>query len=454
LRGCHTQGDGVAMAKHILVVDDDPSIRQALLQTLTPELDVRAVESAEQALSTLAANPPDVVLSDVRMPGLDGVALLKLIRERMPSVDVVLMSAFDDMPTVVAAMREGAVDFLPKPLDLHDLRRVLNRVLEDRRTRERARVASETDAASYQLNELVGHDPRMLDTYKRVGQAAAVRSNVLIRGESGTGKELIARAIHFNSADAREPFVALNCTALPATLLESELFGHLRGSFTGAHAARRGRFELAGSGTIFLDEIGDTSPEFQSKLLRVLQEREYYPVGAEQPERTEARVIAATHRNLEELIARGDFRADLYYRLRVVEISVPPLRERMADIPLLAKHLLQRASEMLHRPSPILSKPALEALLSYNWPGNVRELENLLTHALVLARGDVIRPEHLLLGNVPTDERQELLTLDAVEAAHIERVLSATGGSKANAARTLGISRPRLDRLLKKHGLQ
>jgi DNA-binding NtrC family response regulator len=381
------------------------------------------------------------------------VSLLQLLRERVPSVDVVLMSAFDDMPTVVAAMREGALDFLPKPLDLHDLRRVLARVFDDRRLRERVRAAAERDAAEYQLDELIGRDPKMIATYKLVGQAAATRTNVLIRGESGTGKELIARAIHFNSADAAEPFVALNCTALPATLLESELFGHVRGAFTGAHAARRGRFELAGRGTIFLDEIGDTTPEFQTKLLRVLQEREYYPVGAERPERTESRVIAATHRPLEELVAREAFRADLYYRLRVVEIAVPSLRERRGDISLLATHLLRRLSVGLHRPVPVLSTEAANMLAAYDWPGNVRELENTLTQAMVRARGDVIRTEHLSMADVSAAAPAVLAPLADVERAHIERVLTATGGRKAEAARVLGVSRPRLDRLLAKYDL-
>src|SRR5690349_21973398 len=340
------------MPTRVLVVDDDPSIREALTRALSDELELHVAPSAEAALSRLASLAPDVVLSDVRMPGMDGLALLKLLRERAGSVDIVMMSAFDDMPTVVAAMREGACDFVAKPLDLHEVRRVITRVIDDRRTRERSRLLREDDAVPYQLESLVGHDPAMIATYKLVGQAASVRSNVLIRGETGTGKELIARAVHYNSVDKGEPFVALNCTALPSTLLESELFGHVKGAFTGATGSRRGRFELAGRGTIFLDEIGDTSAEFQAKLLRVLQEREYYPVGAERPERTEARVIAATHRNLEEMIAARSFRADLYYRLRVLEITVPALRDRTADIPLLAQHLLRTTSHALHRDAP------------------------------------------------------------------------------------------------------
>jgi DNA-binding NtrC family response regulator len=442
------------MPKRVLIVDDDPSVREALLQILRPVMDVRAAESAERALAMMADAAPDVILSDVRMPELDGLALLRLIRERAPSVDVIIMSAYDDMPTVVSAMREGAFDFLAKPLDLHDLRRVLDRAFEDRRQREGTRLAAETEARSYRLDNLVGRDARMIQTYKLVGQAASVRTNVLIRGESGTGKELIARAVHFNSSDSEEPFIALNCTALPSTLLESELFGHVRGAFTGAHAARRGRFELAGRGTIFLDEIGDTSGEFQSKLLRVLQEREYYPVGADRPERTEARVIAATHRNLEALVERGEFRQDLYYRLRVMEITVPPLRERMGDLPLLARHLLRRSSHAVHRPEPVLSEGANEALVRYAWPGNVRELENCLTRALVLARGNVINAEHILLG--PADgpaEASRVPTLDEVERKHVERVLALAAGQMAQASRLLGVSRPRLDRLLKKHNL-
>ncbi len=440
------------MARRILVVDDDASMRDAIAQALGADYDVLVAESAEHALTLLDATP-DVVLSDVRMPGLGGIELLGLLRSRAPSVDVILMSAFDDMPTVVSAMREGAADFLPKPVDLHDLRRVLTRLMDDRRVRERLALAVEENSDGYRLDELIGRAPGMVATYKLVGQAAAVRTNVLIRGESGTGKELIARAIHYNSAEAGEPFVALNCTSLPSTLLESELFGHVRGAFTGAHAARRGRFELAGRGTIFLDEIGDTSPEFQSKLLRVLQEREYYPVGAERAERTEARVIAATHRNLEQLVAEGSFRADLYYRLRVVEIVVPPLRERAEDIPLLAAHLLRAASHALHRGAPVLLPESLALLSAHSWPGNVRELSNCLTGALVLAHGDVIRPEHLMIGHVDTGAAARLQTLDEVERAHVEHVLAATGGQKAAAARALGVSRPRLDRLLARHGL-
>jgi transcriptional regulator with GAF, ATPase, and Fis domain len=307
---------------------------------------------------------------------------------------------------------------------------------------------------SVPLGDLVGRDARMIEIYKVIGQVAATRANVLIRGESGTGKELIAHAIHLHSADAAEPFVPVNCTALPATLLESELFGHVRGSFTGAQSDRRGRFALAGRGSIFLDEIGDTSPEFQTKLLRVLQERQFYPVGADRPEKTEARVIAATHRNLESMVESGEFRGDLYYRLRVVEIRVPPLRERPLDLPLLAQALVRRASNALGCPVPVLAADALAALARHDWPGNVRELENCLTRAIVVSGGNVIHAEDLTLGEGRAAAGAAPLgTLDEWEREHVERVLAATGGQKAQAARVLGVSRPRLDRLLKKHGL-
>jgi DNA-binding NtrC family response regulator len=442
------------MALRVLVVDDDETIRTSLAEALASDaVEVCVAASAEAALALLGDATPDVVISDVRMPGLDGIELLKLLRERAPVADVVIMTAYDDMPTVVTAMREGACDFLPKPLDLHDLRRVLDRVTEDRRARERARRAAEDHATRFQLGQLVGHDQRMIAIYKLVGQLAVNRTTVLIRGETGTGKELIARAIHFNSADAEEPFVPVNCTALPATLLESELFGHRRGAFTGALADRRGRFALAGRGTIFLDEIGDTSLEFQAKLLRVLEDHEFYPVGSEAPERTDARVVAATHRKLEELIAAGTFREDLYYRLRVVEIDVPPLRERLGDLELLAEHLLAMIAEDLHRETPVLSTEVAEAMLAHDWPGNVRELENALTRAVVLATGKVIRPEHLALGQAGAPA-PELLSLDEVERRHVARTLEVTGGQKTRAAHILGVSRPRLNRLIEKYGLE
>jgi DNA-binding NtrC family response regulator len=443
------------MARRILLVDDDIAVLTSLAGALADiGLEVATAESAEAALTRLAELATDLVLSDIRMPGLDGIELLKLVRERAPSVDVVLMTAYDDMPTVVRAMREGAFDFLVKPINLAELEAVLGRALRDRRAREAARRAVEDEAEPYRLDELVGKDPRMIAVFKLVGQLAASRVNVLVSGESGTGKEMVARAIHFNSADADEPFVPVNCTALPETLLESELFGHVRGAFTGAVGDRRGRFALAGRGTIFLDEIGDTSAEFQVKILRVLEDGEVYPVGGEKPELTEARVIAATNRDLDSLVEQGRFREDLYYRLKVVDIALPPLRERPTDIPLLARHLIRKTSARLHQSEPALPDSTVEALLEHDWPGNVRELENCLTRAIALSTGGVIRPEHLGLGRGAEQQAGVYRALEEVEAEHVQRVLVGVGGNKAKAARVLGISKPRLYRLLEKHGIE
>jgi two-component system, NtrC family, response regulator AtoC len=399
----------------------------------------------------LAHADPAIVLCDVRMPEMDGLTLLRELRMRAPDIDVVLMTAYDDMDTVVTAMREGAVEFLVKPVGFQQLVGLTERIFEDRRVRRRAQRGVETSAV--QLGDIVGHDPRMIALFKLVGQAAATRATVLIRGESGTGKELVARAIHSHSQAAREPFVAVNCASLPSTLLESELFGHVKGAFTGAHESRRGRFALAGRGTIFLDEIGDTSVEFQSKLLRVIQDREFQPVGAERQERTEARVVAATHQHLEALVAERRFREDLYYRLRVVEIEIPPLRDRATDIPVLAEHMIRRAAASLDTRIPVLSDEALHLLCAHRWPGNVRELENCLMRAVVIASGTVIRAEHLSMSSTTT-EAPPLSSLEDVERSQVIRVLAATQGHKGKTAEILGVSRPRLSRLLQKYGIE
>jgi len=439
------------MTKKVLVVDDDATIRVALRDALTSAgFDVTLAEGAKEALAVIAHDNPDVMVSDVRMPEVSGLDLLRLLHERSPDIAIVLMTAFDDMPTVVEAMKHGAVEFLVKPLDLDDLQKTLERVLEDRESRRRMRASPAIGTDSI----IVGRDPHMIDIYKLVGQAASTHATVLIRGESGTGKELVARAIHAHSAWAAEPFVPVNCAALPSTLLESELFGHVRGSFTGAIGNRHGRFALAGKGTIFLDEIGDTSLDFQTKLLRVLQDRTFQPVGSEETEHTDARVIAATHQPLEDMVTERRFREDLYYRLRVVEITIPPLRDRRGDIALLAEHMLTRASATLERPPVVLSPEALERLLEHRWPGNVRELENCLMRAVVVASGGVVRPEHLSMSSPGHPGGTPVLSLVALEKLQVERVLEIASGHKGRAAELLGVSRPRLNRLIEKYGLQ
>ncbi|GMV06304.1 MAG: sigma-54-dependent Fis family transcriptional regulator [Gemmatimonadota bacterium] len=441
------------MARRILLVDDDPSVLSALTRALGRHgAEVEAVGGGEAALGKLATFVPDVVLTDVRMPGMGGLELLRILRERAPQVDVVVMTGHDDLPTVAQAMKHGAVDMLLKPLDIGNLYRLLDRIAEDRAARTRGPAVA--SGAGDGPGALVGRDPRMLEVFKTVGRIAVSRAPVLIRGESGTGKELVARSIHAASDAHGEPFVAVNCHALPETLLESELFGHVKGAFTGATSSRQGCFAQAGRGTIFLDEIGDTPPGFQAKLLRVLQENEYSPVGGERREPVHARVITATHRPLEELVAKEEFREDLYYRLRVLEIVLPPLRERMGDVPVLVDHFVRKATSAAGLSPKGLTDSAVQALLAHDWPGNVRELENCLTRAVLTSPGDVIHPEHLALRPAGSPEEGTLPTLGEAERRHVASVLAFTGGNKSEAARILDISRPRLDRLIKKYGVE
>ncbi|MGD2045377.1 MAG: sigma-54 dependent transcriptional regulator, partial [Gemmatimonadota bacterium] len=328
-------------APRILVVDDDVDGLDVLKTRLVHAgYEVETAESAEKALSKVSAFDPGLIVTDIRMSGMTGLELLEKIRksESMDTVEVVVMTAHDDMQTAVSAMKAGAFDFLVKPVDPKAVQSLAERCFRERELAVEVDIPDAVDALP--RGRLIGRDPRMIDIYKTIGVLAGNRATVLVRGETGTGKEVIARAIHEHSEHSGEPFIAVNCTALTDTLLESELFGHVKGAFTGATGSRKGYFELAGKGTIFLDEIGDTSPEFQTKLLRVLQERRFYPVGGEEPRQTSARVIAATHQPVEKLIEEGRFREDLYFRLKVVEINVPPLRERRRDVPLVATALL------------------------------------------------------------------------------------------------------------------
>jgi DNA-binding NtrC family response regulator len=441
------------MTGRILLVEDDEGHRETLRRHLSRSGHaVAAAETGEAALGAFSGIAPDLVLTDVRMPGMSGIDLLERLRNGDSATPVIVMTAFGDMHGAIDAMRKGAYDYLVKPLDLDQLDAVIGRCLHEMQiTRTEGARKQEPSVPD---DALVGRDPRMIDIYKTIGAVADTRTPVLIRGETGTGKELIARMLHKSGSRAAAPFMAINCAAVPESLLESELFGHTRGAFTGAIADRKGRFELAGNGTVFLDEIGDTTLPFQSKLLRVLQEREFHPVGSEQPRRTNARVVAATHQPIEKLIDEGTFREDLYFRLRVVEISIPPLRERRADIPLLVRHVLGRIRVELERDISV-TQDVLAALIANDWPGNVRELENVLTRAAVMARGSVITMEHLSLGRRGQDAAPtyDADSLDAVERAHVQRVLAKLGGNKSRAAETLGISRPRLDRIIEKHHL-
>jgi len=434
------------MSRRIMIVDDDKDALEVYRTRLSHAgFDVEIAESAEQALSRVKKFDPGLIVTDVRMSGMSGLELLNKIREAMEGVYVVVMTGHDDMETAVTAMKSGAFDFLVKPVDPKVLEALAERCFRELNEDDEG-PDTEDEEVTLQRGQLIGRDPQMVEIYKTIGVLARNRATVLIRGETGTGKEVIAHAIHQHSAFSGEPFIAVNCTALTDTLLESELFGHTKGSFTGAISARKGYFELAGEGTIFLDEIGDTSPDFQTKLLRVLQERSFYPVGGEEPKTTHARVIAATHQPVEQLIKEGRFREDLYFRLKVVEIVVPPLRDRPGDIPLIASALLGRVRKETHREVYRISDAALENLLSYNWPGNIRELENALMRGAIVARGSVIGEDHLVLGDhsVTSDD----LTLDLAITRHVQGVLARCAGDEAAAAKLLGITKKKLKDLL------
>jgi two-component system, NtrC family, response regulator AtoC len=464
----------------ILVVDDDAYTRDIFEQKLEHSgYEVETAESAEEALGKVKKVDPQLIITDLRMPGMDGLQLLEKVKGSMPDVDVIVVTGHEDMTSAVTAMKAGAFDYIVKPVNLREVDALVERCLREQALNRQVREAEAADGEREEVSpdDVVGRVPAMIEIYKMIGVLSRNRTTVMVRGETGTGKEMIARAIHANSAHAEEPFIAVNCTALTDTLLESELFGHTKGSFTGAVASRKGYFELAGGGTIFLDEIGDTSPDFQTKLLRVLQERKFYPVGGEEPRTTEARVIAATHQPIEQLLEDGDFREDLYFRLKVVEIHVPPLRERRDDIPLLAESLLARIRKETHQTVRHISEAAMKRLMEYDWPGNVRELENALTRAAILARGAAIGPEHISLGvdfvmpdgrrdDKRADKKTEKarpkngtpdlpadLSLDAAISRHVQEVLQHTQGNKSETARLLGISRSRLQRYVEKFKL-
>ncbi|MGD8319582.1 MAG: sigma-54 dependent transcriptional regulator [Gemmatimonadota bacterium] len=439
-------------SERILIVDDDTDALEVYRTRLVHAgYEVETAESAEQALARVGAFEPGLVVTDVRMEGMSGLELLERLKEGVKGLEVVVMTGHEDMETAVTAMKAGAFDFLVKPVDPKALQALVERCFREReltRTGDDEEAAGEAEVVP--RGRLVGKNPRMIEIYKTIGVLSRNRATVLVRGETGTGKEVIARAIHDHSAHAEEPFIAVNCTALTDTLLESELFGHVKGAFTGATAGRKGYFELAGKGTIFLDEIGDTSPEFQTKLLRVLQERRFYPVGGEAPRTTEARVIAATHQPMEELVREGRFREDLYFRLKVVEIRVPPLRDRVDDVEPLAVVLLGRIRQETGRDVRRISEEALHILQQYAWPGNVRELENALMRAAILARGTVIGPDHLVLGSDEEDEGD--LTLASAVLRHVQKVMGQAAGDPSVAARLLDISEEELAARLEEAG--
>jgi len=452
----------------ILVADDDAVARDLLVEALRKEgYQVEAVADGAQAIERGRQKRFDVVLTDIRMGSVDGLEVLREFKQISPDTPIVLLTAFGSMEGAIEAIKQGAYDYLAKPFKKEEIKLVVRRSLDHGRlVRENARFREELGERQ-ELSPLVGSSPLMLEVYKLVARVSTGKSTVLLEGESGTGKELIARAVHANSPRRERLFVPVNCAALPDTLLETELFGHEKGAFTGAAGVKRGLFETAHEGTIFLDEIGDMGLALQVKLLRVIQEQEVRRVGGTGSIKVDVRIVAATNRDLASLVKEGRFREDLFYRLNVVRIGLPPLRERREDIRMLAHHFLQKFSGGTTGQITGFVPDALALLQRYHWPGNVRELENAIERAVSLSHGPLVLPDDLPdtirnAGAMSCDDtvgkgsgkEEALLTLDEVQKRHLMRVLRETGGNKARAAKILGIDRRTLYRMAERFGLE
>ncbi len=437
----------------ILIVDDEQVVRDSLVHWFTEEgYRVEAAASAAEALARLAAGDLDLIIADIRMPGMDGLELLERIQSEQLDTAVIIMTGYASVESAVRALKHGAFDYITKPFDPDDLSVVVRNAIEQQRLKRENRMLREQLTESLATTELIGQSEAMRRVREQIETVAPVDTTVLIVGESGTGKELVARAIHRLSPRRYNPMVVVHCGALTETLIESELFGHEKGAFTGAQYRKKGKFEAAHGGTIFLDEIADISLKTQTDLLRVLQEREIVRVGGTQPIKVDFRVIAATNRDLAELVKEGRFRSDLYYRLNVFTIHLPPLRERHGDVPLLAQYFLEKYSRQMNRKFTGFDRAAMEVLVSHNWPGNVRELENIIERAVVVGREPLIRASDLAI-NRPVEASDDL-TLEAVERRHIIRVLEDFGWNQTQAAKALGIDRVTLYHKIRRYGLK
>ncbi|HYE66304.1 MAG TPA: sigma-54 dependent transcriptional regulator [Pyrinomonadaceae bacterium] len=452
---------------NLLIVDDEQGIRQLLTLVFKREgHHVRAAENGQQAMAMLREEPADLIISDVKMPDMGGIELLRASRELLPDVALVLMTAFATVDTAREAFKLGADDFIQKPFDVDELKLIVAKALEKLDLVKENRAFRRAQHDRGKLGNIIGRSERMRAVYQMIETVAEVQSTVLVTGESGTGKELVARAIHNLSPRAEKPFVSINCGAFTETLLESELFGYVKGSFTGATSNRKGLFEAANKGTIFLDEIGEMSPSMQVKLLRVLQERKVRPVGAHEETEVDTRVIAATNRDLSAMVKEGSFREDLFYRISVIPIELPPLRERIEDIAELAEHFIQKFCAQTGRALSI-SEKALWLLETYSWPGNVRELENTIERAVALERTNVIQPErlpeHITARRRRYDMPEEgipegginlVAHLEQLEKSYILEALRRTEGNQTRAAELLHLSVRSLRHLLDKHGIR
>ncbi|HSM94139.1 MAG TPA: sigma-54 dependent transcriptional regulator [Anaeromyxobacteraceae bacterium] len=452
----------------VLVVDDKENIRKLLARILGETFDVTTADDGNRAISLIAAQRFDAIVTDLRMPGADGFEVLRVARARSPETEVVMMTAYATVPDAVEAMKQGAFDYLAKPFDPDDAALVVARALERKRLREQAAPPPGLAAAPQQFHGLVGRSAAMADVYRLLEQAAGIDTTVLLTGETGTGKELAARAIHFLSARRERRFVPVNCGALPADLVESELFGHARGAFTGAAGPKPGLFEAAEGGTLFLDEIGELPLAVQVKLNRALQEKEIRRVGDVRPVAVDVRVIAATHRDLRAEVQAGRFREDLFYRVHVFPVRLPALRDRREDVPLLAAHFLAKHANALRRELAGFEPEALQALGAWAWPGNVRELENAVERAVALARGPAVTlgdlPPEITggeAGAVPPERLAKMAYREAVDQArdrvsreYLTALLQEFEGNVTRAAERAGMERESLHRLLKRYGVR
>lgn len=462
----------------VWVIDDDKSIRWVLEKTFKQAgMEVNTYENGSRILAELELNRPDVIVTDVRMPGIDGLTLLGKINENFPDLPVIVITAHSDLDAAVSAYESGAFEYLPKPFDVDEAVNLVQRAWEH--SRQTKVLASESGEGGVEAKEMIGEAPAMQEVFRIIGRLSRSHISVLINGESGTGKELVAHALHRHSPRADNPFIALNMAAIPKDLMESELFGHEKGSFTGAHASRKGRFEQADGGTLFLDEIGDMPTELQTRLLRVLEDGEYYRVGAHACTKVDVRIIAATHQNIEVLVEQGKFREDLFHRLNVIRIHLPKLCERREDIPMLARFFIDKISKELGVEAKILSEDVIKYMTNYAWPGNVRQLENTCRWLSVMASG-----QEILMGDLPPELRQaaaeelggitwekelqkwleqrllggesDILSdlMPTFEKIIIETTLRYNGGKKREASELLGWGRNTLTRKIKELGLE
>lgn len=455
----------------LLVVDDDLSMREMLEVMLTSEgYNVEYAEGGTRAIHMLEEKNYDLILCDIRMGSVDGLAVLREAKSRQPQTVVIMISAFATTETAVEAMKDGAYDYIPKPFNVDEIKQTIKNAL-DRRTLEHEKEILDAELKeTYHFGRIVGNSPAMMNIYNTIKQVADTRTNLLITGESGTGKELIAQAIHENSARKEKPFIVIHCGGIPETLMESELFGHRKGAFTGATHDKKGLFEAGDGGTVFLDEIADLSHAIQVKILRVVQEKAFKPVGETQDLQVNVRIISATNKNLEDEVIAGNFREDLFYRLNVIHIDLPPLRERKEDLPALAQHFLEKYAREMGKSIHKLSSYALDMLAQYDFPGNTRELENMIERSVALATTNIILPESLALStykrgvsnaikpgyfdfNIPSTG----IALDAlmadVERGYLVKALEMTGGVKQKAAEILGISTESFRYRFDKHGM-